>query len=123
LPSLVQKKNKGLFRLPKKNLNFLVFGQPRPELKISNTVAAIIRTPDRKFLLQLREEHPQIWYPGYWGCFGGALDPGERSLEVLKRELQEELELSINSAKKIMRLQFDLKPSGLDSFFRDYFFN
>jgi hypothetical protein len=52
---------------------------------------------------------------------GGALDLGEKPLDALKIELQEELEFAITSAKNIMCLQFDLTPAGLDSCFRDYF--
>ena len=97
----------------------------RPEgtsqLLMSNAVAAIIRTPQDKFLMQLRDDIPHIWYPGCWGCFGGAIEPGEEPLEALRRELQEELELEVSSARQISRLEFDLRPVGLDYCFRDYF--
>lgn len=51
---------------------------------------AILHTPDR-FLMQLRDNIPGIMYPGYWGFFGGHIDPGETPEEAVKRELLEEI--------------------------------
>jgi|SanBayMetagenome_1026888.scaffolds.fasta_scaffold38014_2 8-oxo-dGTP diphosphatase len=44
-----------------------------------------------RLLLQLRDNKPDIYYPNYWGLFGGAVDPGETPLEAIKRELEEEI--------------------------------
>ena len=110
--------------MSKGDLVYVVYGDPQPQLVMSNAVAAIIcipDTPQQEFLLQLRDDLPQIWYPGYWGCFGGAVDPGEKPMEALRRELWEELELEFSSAKPAMRLQFDMRQMGLDNCFRDYF--
>ena len=46
-----------------------VWGSPRPTLTMSDAVAAIIRTPEGKFLMQLRDARPNIWYPASWGLF------------------------------------------------------
>ncbi len=54
-------------------------------------VAIAILHRDQKFLLQLRENRPQIPYPGYWGLFGGHLDPGETPEAAIQRELLEEI--------------------------------
>jgi 8-oxo-dGTP diphosphatase len=54
-------------------------------------VALAILHQAGQFLLQLRDNIPGIVYPGYWGLFGGHLEPGELPLETLKRELQEEI--------------------------------
>ena len=51
---------------------------------------AILHTSDR-FLMQLRDNIPGIAYPGYWGLFGGHLEPGEVPEVALKRELIEEI--------------------------------
>ena len=51
---------------------------------------AILYTSDR-FLLQLRDNIPGIAYPGYWGLFGGHLEPGEVPEVTIKRELIEEI--------------------------------
>lgn len=98
-----------------------VWGDPVPQLTMSNAVAAIIRTPQDKFLLQLRDAIPNIWYPGSWGCFGGALDEGEQPLEALRRELHEELEMNITDTILVSHLEFDLRPVGLNRCCRDYY--
>lgn len=53
--------------------------------------AAIIVTPDRRYLLQHRDAKPGIWLPDSWGLFGGAIEEGETPGEALRRELSEEL--------------------------------
>jgi ADP-ribose pyrophosphatase YjhB (NUDIX family) len=71
--------------------------------------------------MQLRDERPDIWYPGCWGCFGGALDAREQSIEGLRRELREELELALGEASQVARMDFDFAPVGLGKAFRVYF--
>lgn len=61
---------------------------PRPYLKMQDSSPAILLTEEEKFLLQLRDDIPQIWYPGFWGCFGGAIDIGESAEDALGRELR-----------------------------------
>lgn len=46
--------------------------------------------PDR-FLLQLRDDIPNIVYPGHWAFCGGHLDPGETADQAVVRELEEEI--------------------------------
>ena len=99
----------------------LVKGGSTTQLTMSDAVAAIIRTPQGKLLLQLRDNIPNIWYPALWGCFGGSIEKGELPLEALSRELYEELELTFTTASLVSRLVFDLRPSGLDSCFREYY--
>lgn len=43
------------------------------------------------FLMQLRDNIPGIFYPGYWGFFGGHIEPGEDPAVAIRRELQEEI--------------------------------
>lgn len=55
------------------------------------TVAlAILRQGDR-FLMQLRDDNPNILYPGHWGFFGGHVEPGETADMGVRRELLEEI--------------------------------
>jgi ADP-ribose pyrophosphatase YjhB (NUDIX family) len=69
----------------------------------------------------LRDDLPQIWYPGHWGVFGGSVEPGEDELEALGRELDEELELHFTQARLFTRFEFDLRPQGLGKYFRSYY--
>ena len=93
----------------------------QPPLQIGNAVAAILLDEHGRYLLQLRDDLPQIWYPAHWGTFGGSVDPGEDELYALHRELDEELELSFADARLFSRLEFDLRPQGMDKYFRSYY--
>lgn len=55
--------------------------------------AALLVTPDGRYLMQQRDDTPEILLPGHWGCFGGSVDAGEDCAEAMRRELLEELEL------------------------------
>ena len=52
---------------------------------------AIIVTPDDHYLVQLRDDKPGIFFPGFWGGFGGGVEAGETAEQAIVRELQEEL--------------------------------
>jgi 8-oxo-dGTP pyrophosphatase MutT (NUDIX family) len=54
--------------------------------------AAIMSTPDGRYLMQLRDAIPGILLPDHWALFGGSIDPGESAEAALRRELVEELE-------------------------------
>ncbi|MGD1849165.1 MAG: NUDIX domain-containing protein [Cyanophyceae cyanobacterium] len=51
------------------------------------------------FLMQLRDDLPNILYPGHWGLFGGHLDPGEKADVCIHRELTEEIGRDISDLK------------------------
>lgn len=55
-----------------------------------HVAVAILHRQDQ-FLMQLRENIPTIVYPGYWGFFGGHIEPGELPEVAIKRELLEEI--------------------------------
>lgn len=54
-------------------------------------VAIAIIHQDGKFLMQLRDDLPNIIFPGHWGFFGGHIEPGEDADTGIRRELQEEI--------------------------------
>ena len=92
-----------------------------PTLTGSDAVAALIVLEDGRYVLQQRDDTPGIWYPGHWGCFGGAVDNGEEPVEALRRELYEELELQTSDATYFTRFDFDLSELGLGRYYRAYF--
>lgn len=60
-------------------------------------VALAILFQNGQFLLQLRDDLPDIAYPGQWGLFGGHLEPGETPEQGLKRELIEEIGYTVEA--------------------------
>ncbi|NJR66135.1 MAG: NUDIX domain-containing protein [Leptolyngbyaceae cyanobacterium CRU_2_3] len=54
-------------------------------------VAIAILYQDNCFLMQLREEKPEIAYPGCWAFFGGHIEPEEAPAVAMQRELLEEI--------------------------------
>jgi ADP-ribose pyrophosphatase YjhB (NUDIX family) len=86
-----------------------------------NAVAALILLEDGRYLLQHRDDKPNIWYPDHWGCFGGAVDAGENPVAALHRELHEELELEFHAAEYFTRFDFDLSALGAGRYYRAFY--
>ena len=63
----------------------------KSEHKKAQEVVKAVIFKEEKFLLQLRDNNPNIFYPNTWAFFGGGVDAGEEHEEALKRELIEEL--------------------------------
>lgn len=93
----------------------------RAPLSVADAVGAIIRVESDGYLMQLRDSKQDIWYPGRWGLFGGAIEPDEDPMGALKRELLEELELEIETAEFFARIDFDLASLPLPRFYRSYY--
>ncbi len=55
-------------------------------------IAKALIYQNEHFLLQLRDDSPEIVYPNQWSFFGGGIDLGENPWQALQRELEEELE-------------------------------
>jgi 8-oxo-dGTP pyrophosphatase MutT (NUDIX family) len=93
----------------------------RTPLGVGDAAAAIILVDGAGYLMQLRDARPDIWYPGHWGLFGGALDPGEDPETALARELREELELDMPEATYFAGFDFDLGGLALPRCCRRYY--
>lgn len=70
--------------------------------------AALILTPEGRYLMQLRDDIPGIWFPGHWGLFGGAVESHETPLEAIHRELEEELGMKGREVNYFSQVVFDL---------------
>jgi 8-oxo-dGTP pyrophosphatase MutT (NUDIX family) len=92
-----------------------------PRLGASDATAALLVLSDGRYLLQLRDQKPNIWYPGHWGCFGGAVDEGENSLEALRRELREEIGLESEVGALFTSFTFDFGFAGKEVYSRTYY--
>jgi 8-oxo-dGTP pyrophosphatase MutT (NUDIX family) len=97
-----------LFRVPERQ-NF------------QNAVVAIIVLDDGRYLAQLRDDKPGIFYPDHWGLFGGAVDPGESPEAALRRELMEELSLEAGPLSYFTRMDFDFARLGAGKAYRIYY--
>lgn len=71
-------------------------------------VAIALLLQDHQFLLQLRDNIPDIVYPGYWAFFGGHLEPGEDPATGVRRELLEEIGYAPIQLKFFRRIESDL---------------
>ncbi len=92
-------------------------------LRAADAVAAILVDPQGRYIVQRRDDKPTIFFPGHWGCFGGAVDAGEEPADAMQRELREELELALDAAqlKYFTRIDFDFAPLGGAQVFRIYY--
>lgn len=61
--------------------------------------AAVVVDTTGELLLQLRDNKPEILYPGGIGLFGGHREDDESALECVTRELAEELTYEIAPAR------------------------
>ena len=93
----------------------------RLTLRPSNAVAALLLHEDGRYIMQLRDAKEEIFFPGHWGCFGGAVEPGEEPEQALLRELQEEIGVDVATVSRFTQIQFDWSPLGHGATYRRYF--
>ncbi len=77
-----------------------------------HVVAIAILYRGGNFLMQLRDDNPQILYPGHWAFFGGHLDPGETPDQGIVRELQEEIDYCCPSLEFFQQMSEPLRGRG-----------
>jgi ADP-ribose pyrophosphatase YjhB (NUDIX family) len=84
--------------------------------------ALIIMKPD-KLYLQLRDNKPQVSYPGQVGIFGGTTEEGETLEQTVRREMHEELEdYQLKNLNYLGEFNFNNKPVYC-FYTKDYDFN
>ena len=93
----------------------------RAPLTGADAAAALLVLEDGRYLVQLRDQKPDIFYPGHWGLFGGALEAGEDPVDALRRELAEELGLTVSTVRFFAEFGFDLSELGDRKVFRRVF--
>src|ERR1700730_308377 len=92
-------------------------------LRPAHAVAALLQLSDGRYLMQLRDSTPAIFYPDHWGCFGGAVDAGESPVAAIVRELKEELAVLVQSADvtRFTEFTFDFGFAGGGISLRTYY--
>lgn len=66
--------------------------QTEPDVPVIQSAHAILLM-DGQYILQLRDNKPNIAAPGQWSLFGGMKKPDETPLQAIKREVYEELSI------------------------------
>lgn len=92
------------------------------ELEFASASAAILLDDAGRYLLQRRDDIPRIWYPGHWGLFGGAIEPGESALDAMVRELAEEIGIELPAARFELFLRQDFALGWRDDARRERHF-
>lgn len=90
-------------------------------LKTSDSVGVIIKTQDNKYLLQRRWRRRGLYFPGFWGLFGGGVKANEAPESAARRELTEELGLNASTLQMVMQFDFDFCPLQLNKIKRWFF--
>ncbi len=72
---------------------------------MKKSVGAII-FHNGKYLLQKRDNKKNIFFPNFWGVFGGTVDLKESKEKAVIRELREEISLEMHLKKKIFSSYF-----------------
>ena len=86
-----------------------------------DAVAALLIDEDGRYVMQQRDDKPEIFFPGCWGNFGGAIEAGETPEAALQRELEEELGVRFEIYEFFCRLVMDFSYAGAGEVVR-YFF-
>ena len=72
---------------------------------VTEVAAGILLDAEGRYLLGQRPEGKP--YAGYWEVPGGKIENGESVFAALKRELQEELGIDIESSEDLVVLEYD----------------
>ena len=66
--------------------------------------AALLYTPDGRYLMQQRDRAAGNRFPGWWCCFGGGIAAGESPQAALARELREEIGFAAGELRSFTEL-------------------
>lgn len=99
--------------------DFFLGGEGR--LQPEDAAVALITVDGAGYLMQLRDQKGGIFYPGHWGTFGGAVEPGEAIEQALSRELMEELALTPKTVEYFTEIGIDFSFAGLKRIARRYY--
>jgi 8-oxo-dGTP diphosphatase len=70
-------------------------------------VAMVILHRDGRVLMQLRDSDDRVYASGRWGIFGGHVEEGETPEEAARREIEEELGVSLGGPLELFVRRID----------------
>lgn len=79
---------------------------------IKRIVKIFLLNRERKVLLYLRDNNPDIVYQGCWDLIGGGVENGESDLSALEREIKEEIGCRAMNIKEIGFIEDNYKKTG-----------
>jgi hypothetical protein len=83
-------------------------------IEYRNIAKIVLFNKKKEFLLQLRDDNPDLIHHGEWVLFGGGIDLGENLIKGLERELSEELpDCSIKDIQFICEENYFFKKYNL----------
>ncbi|MFA5870404.1 MAG: NUDIX domain-containing protein [Candidatus Paceibacterota bacterium] len=81
---------------------------------MKQTVSSILISTDNEFILQQRDDKSDIARPGMITNFGGSVEKGEKPINAIIREIQEELSIKL-SRQDFQSLGSSIRKSSLDN--------
>ena len=60
------------------------------------------------YLLQLRDNKKNVYFPNFWGVFGGRVEKTETYQKALVREIKEETNLIVRVSRMILSVNFKM---------------
>ena len=60
------------------------------------------------YLLQLRDNKKNIYFPNFWGIFGGRVEKTDTYHKALEREIKEETNLIVRVSRMILTVNFKM---------------
>ena len=81
---------------------------------IRRGASIIMADSHRRVAMQLRDNKPNVGSADCWGLFGGMIEPGERPLDTIIREMKEELGIDLD-ARRLSLVKRLLSPTGIRS--------
>ena len=65
-------------------------------------------TRKKKYLFQLRDKKKNIYFPNFWGLFGGTVEKKESYEKALVREIKEETNLKVKVSHNILSTNYKI---------------
>ncbi len=93
-------------------------------LNPGDAVAAVVLTPDGRYVLQLRDRKRGIFFPDHWGLFGGGVESSDGDPKAaMRRELEEEFGVDVAEERFTVftRMTFDFRYCGRTEMFRMFY--